>query len=483
MSDDAHEAMRRAADLADELARAEQAVPVRPHLTPDEAMRALDTAIPAQGLPLDAVAQKLRDLLMATPATATTGFFNQLFGGRDDAATMADMLAPVANVSMYTWKAAGPQILIERRVLRHMLHLAGFNDGEGIFTPGGSLSNLAAMILARNEASPRARDQGLRGERMTVYTSAASHYSIRKAAGLIGIGRANVRKIACDDEGRMRPEALRRAVLDDLDAGARPVFINATAGTTVEGAYDPVDEIGAVAERYGLWLHVDGAYGGSALLSRRSRDLMRGVERADSLTWDAHKMMGVPLTCSVVLTRRAGLFSRHFSEAAEYLFQENQEEFNPGARSLQCGRRNDALKLWAAWQRHGDEGYERRIDHLFELARHLVRRIDADPDMIRVHEPQSINVCFEVRGKSSAEICRRLDLENRLKIGWGRVGDRRTIRFVCVNPDLTEDDLDAALEHIRAVARTLPPGDNAMPPDDETAPRGAAQACCPLEER
>ena len=166
-------------------------------------------------------------------------------------------------------------------------------------------------------------------------------------------------------------------------------------------------------------------------------------------------MMGVPLPCSALLLARKGLLARHLNEAADYLFQSEADELNPGTRSLQCGRRNDALKLWAAWQLHGDRGYAERIDRLFELAAHVARRVEADPGLELVMPPQSINVCFEVRGTPSAAICERLDDEGRLLVGHGEAGGRRAIRLVCVNPDLEESDLDAALAEIQRTAAEL----------------------------
>lgn len=462
-------ALRQAFDLAREHIRSEETTPVRPYIAPGEAYDALDIAIPDEAVSFDDIVEKLRRLMLATPTTASKRFFNQLFAGRDAVATMADMLVTVANISMYTWKVAGPQILVEREVIERMARLVGFDRGEGMFCPGGSLSNMVALILARNEMVPEARGEGLPGDRLRVYSSEESHYSIVKGAGMIGVGRGNVVRIACDDQGRMDPTALERAIRADVRAGFRPICINATAGTTVEGAFDPIRDIASVARAHGVWLHVDGAYGGALLLSERRRHLLDGCELADSFTWDAHKMMGVPLTCSVALTREPGLFEKHFCEPAEYLFQDESDEFNPGTRSIQCGRRNDALKLWAAWQCTGDAGYERRVERLLELTRYAVGVVHADPALTLAREPQSVNVCFEVDGKCSATICHRLDREARMKVGWGVVGGRRTIRVVFLDPEITEADIDVFFDEVKSVAAELPEGDNAMKSDSALA--------------
>ena len=423
-----------------------------------------DLQIGSRGRTVDQVADSLCRLMMSTPSSASPRFLNQLFGGRDEVATLAEMLTPVTNTSMYTFKVAGPQVLVEREVLRRMAAKAGYENGEGIFTPGGSLANLTAMLVARNECFPGLRENGADGSRLTVYTSAAGHYSIRKNAGILGIGRANVRMVPTDREGRMIVRELARCIRDDRVGGAVPVMINATAGTTVLGAFDRLRELASVAQEQRIWLHVDGALGGTVLLNRDHRHLLDGIELSDSFTWDAHKMMGVPLSCSVVLMRRRDLLSRNYSEAADYLFQADPDHLNPGTVSLQCGRRNDALKLWAAWMHHGDEGYDLRIGRMFELAQYAARRIEADPGLSLTLPPPSVNVCFEVSGRSSAVICDRLDAESRLKIGHGIVNGRCAIRLVTIDSDLQEEDIDFALNEIKEVAAELPPDNGGSVP-------------------
>lgn len=449
----------RTKDLYGALARLARRIEEREAELPAREIGALaETLLPGEaGRSLEDIADALDEVFALTPSAASPRFVNQLFGGRDPAALLAEMLVPLTNTSMYTFKVAGVQILLERAVLARMASFAGFHEGEGAITPGGSISNLVALLIARNEALPRAREEGLDGRPLAVYTSDQGHYSVRKSAGLLGLGRASVREVPSDCRGRMRPGALHEMIQRDRARGVLPLLVNATAGTTVLGAFDPIEEITGITGQEKLWLHVDGALGGSVLLCRRHRHLLEGVARADSLTWNAHKMMGVPLTCSALLLRRRGLLKRHLSEQADYLFQADGDELNPGTRSIQCGRRNDALKLWAAWLHHGDAGYDARISRLFDLAAYAASRIRADPAMELLAEPESVNVCFRVRGRSSAAICETLDRRSLLKIGHGAALGRRAIRLVCVNPDLSETDLDAALDAIREVAAELPP--------------------------
>ena len=415
----------------------------------------MDLTVPATGRPLTEVLARLVALGHHTPNTASPRFFNQLFGGRIPTATMGDMLAALFNSSMYTYKVAGPHVLVENELLDHMVRLAGFRNGEGTFTPGGSMSNLLAMTIARGEAFETSREAGLTGQRPSAYTSDEAHYSIRKNAGLIGIGRDNVRTVATDDRGRMRPDDLRARIEADLAEGCRPFFVNVTAGTTVAGAFDPIPDIIEVAKAYGLWVHVDGALGGSMLVSGRARPLLEGIELADSLTWDAHKTMGVPLTSSVCLLRQSGLLAKHLSESADYLFQDEEMRLDPGHTSLQCGRRNDALKLWAAWQSLGDEGYEARIDRMLDLTCHATARVRAEPRLSLVREPESVNVCFTVDGVSAPDVCRALVERERAVVGHATVDGQAVIRLVCINPDLGPADLDLFFDAVLVTADEL----------------------------
>lgn len=448
---------RLAAELVDAHLRLDAAQPMRPHQSPDALAAALPLAIDGGAMPWSEAFALLRQVLAATPSTSSRRFFNQLFGGRDGMAVLGELAAVLANSPMHTFKASGVQVLVERAVLRHMGALAGMPDGDGMIAPGGSLSNLAAMILARNHALPDSREHGLPGVRATIYTSAAAHYSVTKAAGLAGLGRGAVRSVPADAAGCMRVECLGPMIDADRAAGAVPVMIIATAGTTVQGAFDPLPAIADVAETTGVWLHVDAAYGGSVLVSPRHRGLLDGCERADSLTWDAHKLLTVPLTCSAMLTRRPGLCAQAFDEPASYLFQDDAL-LDPGRGSLQCGRHNDALKLWIAWKHHGDDGMAARIDRLFTLAAHLAERVESHPGLRLCRPPASINVCFEVLGTSSRELCRALWERNVAQIGHAVVDGREVVRWVLVDPAHTTEELDAVLDELLAVARTLPGG-------------------------
>lgn len=425
---------------------------VRTPRDPADLHEAIDIGLSEEPMSLPGVEALLTQILAVTPSTATPRFFNQLFAGRDGAAFLGEVLASLLNNSMYTYKVAGIHVLMELELVRRMGAMLGFDDPEGVFTPGGSLSNLCGLVMARNEAVENAKNGGVDGRTLRVYTSADGHYSIPKAAGILGIGRENVVKVPTDARGRMDAAALDAAIESDKRAGLLPVMINATTATTVRGAFDPLDAIADVGEAHGVWLHVDGAYGGSMLFHPEFKYHFKGIARADSVTWDAHKMMGVPLTCSVIFSRKKGLLTKHFNETASYLFQDDTDDLNPGTRSIQCGRRNDVLKLWTAWKVHGDSGFRSRMVALRDLALHAAAEVKARPTMHLVCEPESLNVCFTVDGMEADVLCTALNVRGLAMVGHAFIGGRAVVRAVFLDPATTTADVDTLLDALEMVA-------------------------------
>ncbi len=426
-----------------------------PPRDPESLRDVLDLELPNKGQCLETVGRRLRDLVRHTPTTASGSFFNQLFGGREPASLLGETVAAALNNSMYTYKVAGAQVLVELELIKQMGLLVGFDDADGVFTPGGSLSNLTGMLLARDRARPRLRAEGFSGPRLRVYTSKDSHYSVAKAVTLLGLGSENLVRVAVDDRGRMVPAALEEAIRADVAAGHEPMMVNATAGTTVLGAFDPLDELADVCEDHGLWLHVDGAFGGSAVLDPDQADHLSGCGRADSMAWDAHKLMGAQLSCSVVLVRERGLLARSLDENASYLFQGDSDELNPGTRSLQCGRRNDALKLWTLWQSLGNEGLAKRLAGFRSLALHAAKIVQEAPDLKLVREPEFLNVCFAVDGVSAENLCAELTDRGLAMVGYAMVDGEAVVRLTLVNAQADENDLKLLFKRLRKVAAEL----------------------------
>lgn len=442
--------------IIDELLAAERRSAPQPRIAPD-AVEGLEELRPGtQGQPESEVFELLRRIVHQTPRSSDPRFYNQLFAGRVPIATAGEMLAAAMNVSMYTYKAAGTNVLLEWELVQRMLELAGMPDGNGTFLPGGSLANLVGMMLGRNQAAPDMREEGAPSQRLITYVTEEGHYSVVKNASILGMGRSNVRSIAADAEGRLRPDALRQAIESDLQAGHLPAVVVATSGTTVRGAFDPIAPMAEICREFGVWLHIDAAVGGSMLLHPVEREKLAGIEHADSVTWDAHKMMGVPLTCSALLVRDREIMTRNLREAADYLFQVDGDQLNPGRRSIQCGRRNDALKLWAAWKHLGDEGWAKRLGRQLHLARYLANKVEQHPELELCEHPPLTMVNFVVPGKSSPSICGALHDRGDAMVGYGDCAGVESIRMVTMNPEVTEAQLDRLLEEIVAVAAELP---------------------------
>jgi glutamate/tyrosine decarboxylase-like PLP-dependent enzyme len=442
-------------ELAEKLLQLEQDSEPIPRQSPEELAEKLVLSLPSDGVAQAEVFSRLEAILQATPKTSSTRFLNQLFGGRQNYAAAADMITSLLNVSMYTYKAAGAQVLVEQQLVQHMAGFAGFSNAEGIICPGGSLANFIGMMMGRDRANPNFKEHGGDGRTHTFYVSAQSHYSVDKAAAMLGIGRQNVRKVKCDYYGRMSVDDLAVTIENDIADGCVPCAVIATCGTTVLGAFDPLREMAEVCRKHNIWLHADGAFGGAALLHKQQRALLDGIEHTDSITWDAHKVMGVPLTCSMLLCKHQGKLSKSVQQDAEYLFQADNEELNPGLRSIQCGRRNDALKLWAAWQALGDNGWHQRLDKLFSLAKFAADYIEQSPDFELCQRPDYLTVCFNAKDADPVQLCDLLHASGEAIIGHANVRGEKVIRLVLVNPDLETSDLLLLFENIVATRAKL----------------------------
>jgi glutamate/tyrosine decarboxylase-like PLP-dependent enzyme len=450
------DALRAVADLVEASEADARITPLRPRVSPQQLAADFDGSFPDKGMADGEWLALLEQVIRLSPPSTGPAYFNLLFASRIPAAIAAEALVGFLNNTMHTYKAAGVHILIEKLLIGRLNRWAGFDAGEGLMVPGGSVSILVAMALARNRACPGAADQGTDGRRYVVYRSADGHYSVDRGAGILGIGRDNVRAVPTDSNGRMDVQALREMIEADQAIGAVPTLVQATSGTTVRGAFDDLNAISEVCTKHGIWMHIDAAYGGATLVSQAHRHLMTGSHRADSLTWDCHKLMGVPVVASFFLTRHRGLLREGFAAAAPYLLQADGEDWNPSVRSMQTGRRNDALKVWATLRYHGISETAARIDRLFTLTAHARQIVVDDPQMQLFCEPEYINLCFYVRGKSSARLCTELDRRGLMMCSYGSIGEHRPIRLVLVNPDMPMDAVDGFFEALGQVAATLP---------------------------
>jgi len=427
--------------LAEKLLNAEKETPVADPVPATELYKKLSISLEADPASDEFFEKTLEELVLSTPRTATKLFFNQLFGGRHSKATLGDLLAVLLNNSMYTYKVAGPQVGIEKEILHKICDLIGYGkNSDGTFAPGGSMSNFMALLMARDAHNENIKNTGVL-KKLTLYTSVESHYSIPKNAAFAGIGREQVRYIDTNQFGQMQPAALEAQLKKDIAAGFNPFFVNATAGTTVLGAFDEIKPLSTICKTHKLWLHVDGAYCGGVIFSSKYKHLVAGLSETDSFSINAHKMLGTPLSCSIIIVNDKKHLYDSFSNDAAYLYQTDGDDYNLGKTSLQCGRRNDALKLWTLWKSVGTKGLEKMVDNQFYLADVARDYIKNHPDYTFYSFDDSISICFNYKNIPAQQLCTALYESGTLMVGFGTFRNQEFIRLVTINSGNSKEEI------------------------------------------
>ncbi|KAJ3660387.1 hypothetical protein Zmor_004837 [Zophobas morio] len=368
---------------------------------PEELKRLMDFGLRRAPESHEQLLKILKDVVGYSVKTGHPYFVNQLFSAVDPYGLVAQWATDALNPSVYTYEVSPVFVLMEEVVLKEMRQIVGFEGGkgDGIFCPGGSLANGYAISCARYRFLPDVKAKGLHAlPRLVLFTSEDAHYSIKKLSSFLGIGTDNVYLIRTDSRGRMDVSHLVQEIERSLGEGAAPFMVSATAGTTVIGAFDPITEIADVCEKYKLWLHVDAAWGGGALVSSKHRSLLKGIERADSVTWNPHKLLTAPQQCSTLLLRHEGILAEAHSTNAAYLFQKDKfydTKYDTGDKHIQCGRRADVLKFWYMWKAKGTSGLEKHINKVFENSKYFTDSIrHREGFEMVIEEPECTNVCF-----------------------------------------------------------------------------------------
>ncbi len=435
-------------DLAKRLLVEEKDQPVAIPIQAGELSNAIDITLSEEGLSQQAFKAVLQDLIKHTPKTSSKRFFNQLFGGRRPESIVADLLGVLLNNSMYTYKVAGPMVGVEKEVIRQVCNIIDYpTTSDGAFASGGSMTNLMAMLIARDRKAPHVRYDGL-SSRMTAYSSEVSHYSIEKNMAFIGIGRSQLRLIKTDEKGRMLAADLNNKIEEDRTKGFIPFFVNTTAGTTVLGAFDPIKSITEVCKKHNVFLHVDGAYCGGVIFSEKYKHLVDGLRETDSFSFNAHKMLNTTLTCSILVTREKIDLYNSFAIEADYLYQTDADEFNLGKTSLQCGRRNDAFKFWALWKAVGRNGLARMVENEFHLADVARSYVSEHPDYTLHNQDQSLSVCFNYKNIDPEILCKNLYEKGSLMVGHGSFRNQKFVRLVTINSSNKAEDIIAFFKEL-----------------------------------
>ncbi|MFF3633482.1 lysine decarboxylase DesA [Streptomyces sp. NPDC002250] len=370
-------------------------------------------------------------------------------------AVLGEAVLSAVNSSLDTWDQSAGGTLIERRLVDWTAARIGLGpNADGVFTSGGTQSNLQALLLAREEA--KSDDLG----RLRIFASEAGHFSVRKSAKLLGLGPEAVVTVPTGHDKRMQTVALARELERCAEDGLVPMAVVATAGTTDFGSIDPLPEIAGLCAQYGVWMHVDAAYGCGLLASLKHRDRIDGIERADSVTVDYHKSFFQPVSSSAVLVRDAATL-RHATYHAEYLNPRRMVDEripNQVDKSLQTTRRFDALKLWLTLRTMGADGIGQLFDEVCELARQGWRLLAADPRYDVVVEPSLSTLVFRYvpaavtdpaeTDRANLYARKALFASGDAVVAGTKVGGRQYLKFTLLNPETTTADIAAVLDLI-----------------------------------
>jgi aromatic-L-amino-acid decarboxylase len=360
---------------------------VYPATTSKAIRERLVTALPEDGRTFQELLETFTGTIVPlTRQNAHPRMFGYVQGPGTAIAAIADLLASTLNANLTVWRSAPSAVELERLTIDWIKQIVGFEaDAAGLFVSGGSMANFSALAAARHAIAPDAASDGMQSSsrKLRVYCSNQTHHSIAKAATLLGIGHDNVREVAVDERFKVRVDELERMIEQDVAAGHLPFCIVANAGSVMTGACDPIAALREVADRYGLWLHVDGSYGGFATLAASVHSLFAGMERADSISLDPHKWLYLPADCGCVLYRDAAAARATFAHEAEYtrvLPQQAAESFAYWGFGPELSRRFRALKVWMTLQSFGLRALRESIEKDLACARHLESLVDASND-------------------------------------------------------------------------------------------------------
>jgi aromatic-L-amino-acid decarboxylase len=443
--------------------------PVRAQVSPGDIIRQLPPSPPEEGEPFDDIMSDLDRVIMpGITHWQHPSFFAYFPANTSPPSILAEMVVSTLATQGMLWQTSPAATEMEQRVMEWLRRMLGLPDGfTGVVQDTASTATLCAILSARERATAhRVNESGMSETGvLTAYCSTETHSSIEKGVKIAGLGRANLRKVAVDDEYGMEPEALEDAIEGDLEQGHRPVIAVATVGTTGSTAIDPVREVGEVCARHGVWLHVDAAHAGTALLCPEFRWMVDGVELADSFVMNPHKWMLTTLPTSAYFVKDPEALVRALEIMPEYLRTREEGVVNYRDWQVQLGRRFHSLKLWFVIRSYGVEGLQAMVRRHVDLARSLADGLEASPDF-ELLAPRPLNlVCFRYRPEGvegeaeldelNEELLERLNSTGRLYMTHTRLDGRYTLRLVVGQTNVERRHVDAAWDLIRRTARSM----------------------------
>ena len=467
----------RAMDLWQELLERLPELPVSGRWTAKDVHEAVAIDVPDEPMPDDALFAYLHDMVFEwSELSGHPRFMAYISGAGTVPGVAADLIAAGLNANVGGWQLSPAATEIELHLARWFAsELFGLPAGAGgLILSGGAMANFVGLKTARDHrAGWDVRAEGLAGHPpLRLYMSTETHVVSERGADMLGIGSGGVRRIPVDDGYRMEVDRLRAAIEEDRAAGRVPFAVVATAGTVSTGVVDPLPRIADVCADEGLWMHVDAAYGGPAMLADDLRPLFEGIERANSIAFDPHKWLYTPLSGGCLVVREFGDLAESFDAQASYIVQDKeytQHGLDLGRRGPQFSRSFWALKVWVSLLAHGRDAYGRRISHDAALARYMGARADERPDF-ELATPVGLSICCfryvppGLPGGDEREaylddlnhrLMTEIQLDGRVYISNAVLGERFVLRACIVNFRTESDDVDAVLDVAAELGATL----------------------------
>src|ERR1051326_165429 len=427
----------------------------------------LDTALPRKGTDFDTLLKVFReDIIPFSRQNAHPRMFGYVQSPGTPIGAFADLLASTLNANLTVWRAAPAPVELECPTMDWIRQILEFSaEAAGLFVSGGSMANLAALASAREA---KADSSG----RLRMYASSETHFSIAKAAALLGIGRENVRHVAVDERFKIRTDDLVAKITTDLEAGYVPFCVVANAGTVNTGAVDPLAEIGEIADRFQLWMHVDGSYGAFAILAESARKLFASMERADSIALDPHKWLYLPVDVGCVIYRDPEKARAAFAHEAEYtriIGEQGDETFAFWNYGPELSRRFRALKVWVLLKGVGLDCLSEAIESNLACARYVASMV-RESDDFEMAAPVELSIfCFrhvpaQLKNKSpevidafNERLLVALQRDGSSYLSNATLGGRFALRGCVLNYRTTLRDMDILLEDLRRVGKSVRP--------------------------
>jgi len=463
-------------------------LPVFPQTWGGKTIGEIGTTPPLEAEPLEQLLNDCRTIIENSRHNGHPRFFGYVASPATPPGAFGDLIASALNTNLTSWRSGPAATEIERTVIGWLASLIGYGGRDlvahGLLTSGGSMANLTALLIAhRAKSDPEVASKGLWNSAcpMTIYSSDQIHMSIPKAADILGLGRAQVRLVPCDDRFRIDVSLLRQLIARDLESGMKPFCVVGSAGTVNTGAVDPLDEIAEVAKEFDLWFHIDGAYGALAALDETKRPLFNGLERADSISLDPHKWLYVPIDSGCLLFRDEACARAAFAfEGADYIkvHEQNADEafafWNYGP---ELSRRFRALKIWLTLRYYGVRRIAGAITEDNAVAAYLGEQVKSAIDF-ELLAPPELSICcfryvppalqetFRTHGADTTAIEAELDQLNtnimnvvqrggRAYLSSATINGRFALRACITNFRTTRADIDQTLDIIREAAREL----------------------------